>query len=128
MRNQGQGHLSEALRQRNEANKVSASARKFRCDLCGADLLRDGFWPTDLNNRFLYPLGCKTCKPVPPSERRRQKQTSPSQPNQTEKKKCTEAPGAVSAALAAAVAMPTDTPAARLRRNLAIKAAEGKQR
>ena len=45
----------------------------FACGMCGLQRPRSEFWPADLNNRFLYTLGCKTCKPTPLSERRRKK-------------------------------------------------------
>ena len=69
----GRGHLNEALRRQPQKMHLEALARKFVCGLCHTEKVRTEFWPTDVNNRFLYTLGCKQCKPIPPNERRRSK-------------------------------------------------------
>ena len=77
-RDVGQGHLSEALKQRNAATRIA----EFRCGLCndgaGSTQPRENFWPGDLIARFQrnHTLGCKSCKPIPPNERR-QKRPAP---------------------------------------------------
>jgi len=68
-RSAGTGHLSDALRQQNAAAHAQALMRTFVCTRCLKELLRDQFWPGDVNNRGSRALVCKTCQPLAPSER-----------------------------------------------------------
>ena len=72
-RGAGRGHLSDALRQRNEVLRAQAAARVWMCGLCRQEKQRDEFWPSHFHNRSVkgYVLGCRVCKPTPPQERRK---------------------------------------------------------
>jgi len=65
-RGTGRGHLSEALIQRNAA----VYAKELVCTMCEQTLPRDSFWPYDVDKKYAVPLGCKSCKPIPPHERK----------------------------------------------------------
>ena len=73
LRGSGQGCLPQALHQHNEAVQANAAGRVFPCRGCREEKTRDAFWPSDFNNRYLYALHCKVCRPTPPSERPRGK-------------------------------------------------------
>ena len=55
--------------QHTENQKAKAAARTFKCAECTREQARDAYFPGDVNNRYLYPLRCKTCRPTPPNER-----------------------------------------------------------
>eukprot|EP00973_Karenia_brevis_P040094 5537193-Karenia_brevis.AAC.1 len=65
---------SERRDAQKEAARAKAAVMPFVCEMCGQEKLRQDFWPLDFTNRHRQTLGCKTCKPIPPSERRKQGQ------------------------------------------------------
>eukprot|EP00973_Karenia_brevis_P094178 12421166-Karenia_brevis.AAC.1 len=68
----------EAMRVRNEARRAQAALEVFTCGTCGTEKLRGNFWPLDVTNRHRRMLACKTCRPTPPCERRKQGQPASS--------------------------------------------------
>ena len=76
LRASGQRCIREGMRQHSEALREKAAARTFVCADCKQELVRGAYWPGDVINRFQNPLRCKTCRPTPPSERRKQKATA----------------------------------------------------